>query len=59
MRSCGHCGDSYDVETIHECWVLSRLRAQETLAAPAVTDYASSRPALSDQAWHATRQQEC
>jgi hypothetical protein len=39
MRSCGFCGDRYDSDTVHECWVQEKLSAQENLREPIPTDY--------------------
>jgi hypothetical protein len=51
MRTCGHCGDRYDADLPHACYVLDRLSAQESLPSPIPSDYASERPTLSDAAW--------
>ena len=50
MRSCGFCGDRYDSDTVHECWVVEKLYAQENLPGPTY-DYVPCRGVESDADW--------
>lgn len=55
MSSCGHCGDIYPDGDVHNCWVLARNWAQETLPPPDITDYVGlGRPVETDADWYAS-----
>lgn len=57
MRECAHCQERWEgTEGEHPgCWVLAKIRSQETLPDPPTSDYAVCRPALSDSEWLAAR----
>jgi hypothetical protein len=58
LRGCawrGGCWHLADADTAHDCWVLAKLSAQESLAPAYPSDYAAMRPTLSDAEWLAQR----
>ena len=51
-RICGFCGDRYDSDTVHACWVLDKIEWQENLAGPVPSNYAPlGRDIEADSDW--------